>query len=322
MKHKNSILVLLGVLCLILVGAVVYTAFIRQPDAVETDSEASEGSGGRYITYKGKEYRRDQNVQALLLMGVDRESTAQVGEQTGDAGQADSLNLLILNKKEQTAKILQISRDSAVDIDVYDENGSKVMTAEGQLCLQYAFGDGGGRSCRLTVEKTEELLGGIDIDSYLALTLDGIKVAVDAAGGIPITVPEDYTWIDPAFQKGASLVLNGEQAEQYVRSRDTETLDSNQQRMERQSQFMRALLSMLAGGGFSTQELTDLYQQLEPYMTTNLTADELTQIAGYTFQEETQTVPGEVTEQDGRALYITDAEKIQDLIINEFFIEK
>ena len=196
MKHKNSILVLLGVLCLILVGAVVYTAFIRQPDAVETDSEASEGSGGRYITYKGKEYRRDQNVQALLLMGVDRESTAQVGEQTGDAGQADSLNLLILNKKEQTAKILQISRDSAVDIDVYDENGSKVMTAEGQLCLQYAFGDGGGRSCRLTVEKTEELLGGIDIDSYLALTLDGIKVAVDAAGGIPITVPEDEEAVD------------------------------------------------------------------------------------------------------------------------------
>ena len=322
MKNKNLILGILGIICLVLAGAVVYTAFIRQPEAEEADAQPAEQSGGRYITYNGKEYRRDQNVQAMLLMGVDAESTAQVGVQTGDAGQADSLNLLILNNEEKTAKILQISRDSAVDIDVYDESGRKVMSTEGQICLQYAFGDSREKSCRLTVQKVEELLGGIDIDSYLALTLDGIRAAVDAAGGIPITVPEDYTWIDPAFQEGASLTLNGEQAEKYVRSRDSEALDSNQQRMERQSQFMRALLSMLAGGSFSTQEMTELYQQMEPYMTTNLSAEELTELADYSFQEETETVPGEVTERDGRAWYVTDTEKVQELIIKEFFIKK
>ena len=185
MKNKNLILGILGIICLVLAGAVVYTAFIRQPEAEEADAQPAEQSGGRYITYNGKEYRRDQNVQAMLLMGVDAESTAQVGVQTGDAGQADSLNLLILNNEEKTAKILQISRDSAVDIDVYDESGRKVMSTEGQICLQYAFGDSREKSCRLTVQKAEELLGGIDIDSYLALTLDGIRAAVDAAGGDP-----------------------------------------------------------------------------------------------------------------------------------------
>ncbi|MFR3530292.1 MAG: hypothetical protein ACLTTZ_07245 [Lachnospiraceae bacterium] len=101
MKNKNLILGILGIICLVLAGAVVYTAFIRQPEAEEADAQPAEQSGGRYITYNGKEYRRDQNVQAMLLMGVDAESTAQVGVQTGDAGQADSLNLLILNKRRK-----------------------------------------------------------------------------------------------------------------------------------------------------------------------------------------------------------------------------
>ena len=58
-------------------------------------------------------------------------------------------------------------------------------------------------------------------------------------------MPEDYTAVDPAFEKGAEVTLNGELAEKYVRKRDIEVLDSNNQRMERQSQFMDALIEKM-----------------------------------------------------------------------------
>ena len=57
-----------------------------------------------------------------------------------------------------------------------------------------------------------------------------------------MTVPEDYTAIDPVFVQGSTITLNGELTEKYIRSRDTSVLGSNEQRMERQTQFVQALL--------------------------------------------------------------------------------
>ena len=125
------------------------------------------------------------------------------------------MNLLVINKVEKTAQILQISRDSMIDIDIYDVTGNKLMTEDGQIALQYAYGDGEERSCQLTAGKVSELLYGVDVDSYLSLTLDGLVAATDAVGGITVTVPEDYTEIDPSFEKGATITLNGELAEKY-----------------------------------------------------------------------------------------------------------
>ena len=43
MKNKNLMLGILGVICLVLAGAVVYTAFIRQPEAEEADAQPADG---------------------------------------------------------------------------------------------------------------------------------------------------------------------------------------------------------------------------------------------------------------------------------------
>ena len=42
-------------------------------------------------------------------MGVDKEEKADLGNNPGENGQSDSLNLLALNKEEKTAQIIQIS---------------------------------------------------------------------------------------------------------------------------------------------------------------------------------------------------------------------
>ena len=91
----------------------------------------------------------------------------------------------------------------------------------------------------MTKEAVSNLLYEIPISSYLALSIEGVKELTDAVGGVQITVPEDYTEINPLFEKGATLVLNGEQAEQYVRKRDIDKTGSNNERMERSHSLLK-----------------------------------------------------------------------------------
>ena len=293
-------------------------------DAVICDYRKEHVYNGKseYFEYKdledGKKYKLNSDIKTVLFMGVDKEEKADLGNNPGENGQSDSLNLLVLNKEEKKAQIVQISRDSMVGIDIYDVTGNKLMTEEGQIALQYAYGDGAEESCRLTSEKVSDLMYGVNVDSYFSLTLEGLVAATDAVGGITLTVPEDYTEVDPAFEKDAVVTLNGELAEKYVRKRDIEVLDSNNQRMERQSQFIGALIEKMQSIDGKSEYLS-LYQQLTPYMTTNMTADELEELSNYKIEAETIKVPGEIIEKDGHAQYIVDNKELKKIVLKLFY---
>ena len=131
-------------------------------------------------------------------------------------------------------------------------------------------------------------------------------------------VPEDYTWIDPAFEKGQTLTMDGAMVEKYVRSREIEVLDSNVQRMQRQSQFMGALVEKLQSIEGNSNYLS-LYQEMEPYMVTNMTADEMKALSDYEIDPETVNIPGEVILKDGHAQFIVDNEGLRNIILKMFY---
>lgn len=318
MKNKNKLLAVLGIICAILVCLVMYTMFRDKQKVEKTITSSGTSSDSNFITYKGVKYKKNSEIKTMLFMGVDKAAKADLHNSPGENGQSDSLNLLIMNQSTNKAQVLQISRECMVEIGIYGEDGEKLMTSEGQIALQYAYGDGEEKSCRLTSERVSELLFDTSINSYLSLTLEGMVAATDAIGGVTLTVPEDYTVIDPVFEKGKTITLDGKLAEKYVRTRDIEVLDSNNQRMERQAQFMNALIQeMQAIGG--TMRYAEIYQELEPYMVTNMTADELKAISEYEISSEMQRVPGEIIEKDGHAQYIVDNEQLREMIINLFY---
>ena len=248
MKNKNTIIVVLAVLCCILIGGVGYTVFFADKGENEKDDKSSESelkeetSNSDKIVVDGVEYRPNTNLQTILFMGIDKQAKGVDGSRPGENGQSDSLNLLIVDRETKQAKILQINRDSMVDVEVYSVDGVKNRTESMQIALQYAYGDGEEQSCRLTAERVSELLYGVDIQSYLSLTLEGMIEIADAIGGVQMTIPEDYTAIDPAFVKGSTITMDGKLVEKYVRTRDIDELDSNLDRMKRQQQFMNALI--------------------------------------------------------------------------------
>lgn len=319
---NNKFIAILAIVCVILLCGVGYTILNGKNkdetrDVPASSTDAAEKSSDT-IVVDGREYRLNTNIQTVLFMGIDKNAKSDMGDRAGENGQSDSLNLLIVDRETKKAQILQISRDSMVDIDIYSASGEKMISEPGQIALQYAYGDGEEESCRLTAGKVSELLYGVNVDSYLSLTMEGMVKAADAIGGVTMTVPEDYTWIDPAFSKGATLTMDGEMVEKYVRSRDTEVLDSNVQRMERQSQFMGALIEKLQNVK-ETSNYLSLYQQMEPYMVTNMTADEMKSLSEYDIDTNTLEVPGEVILKDGHAQFIVDNEALRKIILKTFY---
>lgn len=318
MKKKKRIKTVVIVLVIVALGI---AAYLLLRDGIEKEPVVSENvdTQGQYITYNGKKYETNANVKAILFLGVDKEAKAELGQNPGENGQSDSINLLILDTKEKTGEILQISRDCMIDIDIYDINGEKITTERGQITLQYAYGDGEEKSCRLTAEKVSELLFGVQIQDYVSLTLDGIETATDAIGGVTLTVPKDYTEIDPSFKEGATVTLDGAKSEKYVRSRDQESLEGNNERMERQAQFMQALIKELQT--VESDQYQSLYQKLDPYMVTNMTAKELEDLKEYEISDEITVLPGTVQLEDGHAQYLVDDAKTKDLVIKWFYKE-
>ena len=190
------------------------------------------------------------------------------------------------------------------------------------MCIRDRYGDGEKRSCQLTREAVSNLLYDIPIHDYLSLNMSGIVPIVDQIGGVTMTVPEDYTAIDPVFVQGSTITLNGELTEKYIRSRDTSVLGSNEQRMERQTQFVQALLEKVKStedGGNSM--LRQFWQVGQPYITTDLSLDMLEKIASYDMNPEILKVPGEVQAGEEHDEFHVDDASLQEMIINIFYKE-
>ena len=221
------------------------------------------------VEVDGVTYRKKSRLTAILVMGVDHDT--QDSYEYRKAGQADFLRLVVLDKENKTVQQLQIDRDTMTPVTVLGLLGDRYEPVTEQICLGYAFGDGRETSCEVTVEAVGNLLGGQTIDQYLAMGLDGISTLNDLAGGVTVTLEDDFSAIDPAMTKGATLTLQGEQAETYVRSRRSIGVGTNEARMARQEQYIGQLSRQLDA---QLQEdrnfILTAYDALEPYLCTNI----------------------------------------------------
>lgn len=314
MSRQKKILTVYIVIVVVLIGGILGFRIRKTQNTEEESSGHTQEE--RYVTYNGKKYEYNYNLRNILFLGVDREE-AMTEREAGRGGQSDTLILLIADKEDKTTTLLEISRDTMADIRIYDTDGNYLSTERAQITLQYAYGDGRQKSCHMTKEAVSNLLYGIPISSHVALSVDGIATVTDLIGGVKMTIPEDYTTIDPAFQKGTELVLNGRQAERYVRYRDTNVTGSNNQRMERQTQFLQALARKLQGKDFSWYQ--KLMKGAKAYITTDISTDEVERLTQYQMKEKVEIVPGTVRQGEKHDEFVVDNEKLQELVIKLFY---
>lgn len=285
----------------------------EEDDVPDTESKKT-------VTFEGKSYVYNKDLKTVLFMGVDSRENVDVQQNKGTGGQSDTILMLIMNEKNKTTDLLAISRNSMVDLQIYSLDGEYMTTTTGQLALQYAYGDGGTKSCRLTKEAVSKLLYGVPIDAYVSMNLDGIVSLVSAFGGIEYTFTEDETEIDPAFTKGTTLLMDGAKTERYVRYRDITVTGSNEQRMQRQFQFLRSIFSQVRKKADADSKVYDtLMDSVKPYMVTDMTAEEIKALSEYDMSDTMNEVPGVVQQGEKYDEYIVDDDALYRLILELFY---
>ncbi len=234
------------------------------------------------LTYQGTEYPIKDHIQTVLFLGTDSMEAYQEEQKLQDYynfNQADVLMLLVLDLDANRADVIQLNRDTMTDVPWLDVLGNYGGTEYKQICLAYNYGDGGRKSCKNTLDAVSDLLFGAPIQSYIQLPMSAIALLNDLVGGVPVTVEEDLTSLDPSFTQGARVRLKGKQAENFLRARMGLEDDTNLARMRRHRMYMDSFQACAREALDSDSAFAmKLVETLSEYLQSDLTAQQLTDL--------------------------------------------
>ena len=275
--------------------------------------------------FNGVPYVLNPDVSAYLFIGVDKSGEVQEEEGFNVGGQADVLLLAVINDADKTYHILQLNRDTMAEIRVLSMTGNPMNTFTGQLALSHYYGSGFEDSCENTVWSVSKFLYDAPIDGYISLRMDAIPVLNDWAGGVTVTIQDDFSSIDPSLKIGETITLNGQQAYNFIRSRQNVEDQSNLNRMARHRQYLSGLAQQLKTKvGDNAASVAELYQLLEPYMVTDMGSGTITQLAercrGYT-DGGTITLEGEAVKGEQFMEFHVDEQNLRETVIQLFYTE-
>jgi len=315
-------------LCLILAAVLVYSGFRFLEATVFTDTDEAEGNRvSKTIEVDDVRYFPKQDMETLLVIGVDREGPAAEQEYYESNGMADALMVVMFDKTAETIEVVSLNRDTMTDVPVIGIDGKPAGTVNAQLAVSYAYGDGMEESCLNTAKAVSELLYGTEIDHYVSMTMDGIRVLNDAVGGVTVRVTDDFSEVDPDIVKG-DFTLKGDQALTFIRARKDVGTQLNVSRMERQQVYMEAFFKALQEAAEADQTgdfMINTLEELSPYMVTDCSLTVLSSmIDRYGDYELTDLVIPEGDNVKGEEYmeFYLDGESFEDLVLDTFFAVK
>ena len=231
------------------------------------------------LLFEGKDYQMRDNMEIILVMGVDDyESIGDNGSYI-NSSQADVLYVFAIDHANKTYQAIQLNRETMTGVKQITGAGTEDIEMM-QLCLAHSFGRNDKERCRNTVDAVSGLIFNVPIDHYISLNLSSIAVLNEQVGGVTVTIPAGMDTLDPAFVEGASVRLDDDQAESFIRARMELENDTNEFRMQRQQIFLSAWKQqagdkMNADSGFAL----NLVLALSDYMVSDMTANALTDFA-------------------------------------------
>lgn len=186
-----------------------------------------------------------------------------------------------------------------------------------------------GKNTQAFVEQIEELIG-VDIDYYLIFDSKMLIDIVDKVGGVEVDVPVRMKYDDPTQNlhidlKKGTQVLNGKQAEQFVRYRKGNDgsgyARGDLQRTEVQQQFIKNFISTVLSAKNLTK-IPDLINVALDNTDTNITAREALKYSTDVMKIDTSnisscTAPGEAKYINNISYFVMDKEKTKELVKNK-----
>ncbi|MDA0672611.1 MAG: LCP family protein [Cyanobacteria bacterium] len=144
----------------------------------------------------------------------------------------------------------------------------------------------------LAARSVSQLLGGVAIDRYVRINVQGVEKLVDALGGVTVNVPKDMRYQDDSQHlyinlKAGEQSLNGNQALQFLRFRYDDKGDIG--RIQRQQMMMRAIIEQTLTPA-TVSRLPKILSVIQSHVDTNLSVEELLALAGFASQTNSSNV--------------------------------
>ncbi|WP_241778264.1 LCP family protein [Streptomyces sp. CNQ431] len=187
-----------------------------------------------------------QGALNILLVGSDTRAGQGNGQYGAARGQrSDTVILLHLAADRRSATAMSIPRDLMVEIpSCRRADGQSAPARTAQFNYAYSYG---GTACTI---RTVERLTRIRVDHHMVVDFQGFKRMVDAVDGVQICLKQPMDDKDAHVRLPAGEhTLNGEQSLGFVRARKSLGNGSDTDRMERQQQFLGALVAKVQSNG-------------------------------------------------------------------------
>jgi polyisoprenyl-teichoic acid--peptidoglycan teichoic acid transferase len=204
-------------------------------------------------------------------------------------GLSDTMLLLRFNPQTKKLTVLSIPRDTRTLVEGYGMTKINAANAYGGPAL--------------SAQAVSDLLGGVRIDRYVRINVQGVEKLIDALGGVTVYVPQDMKYTDNSQHlyidlKAGKQHLNGNKALQLLRFRYDKLGDVG--RVQRQQMVMRALMEQ-ALNPVTLARVPQILSVIQSHLDTNLTVEELVALVGFgvqTNRDDAQMllVPGEYSE--------------------------
>ena len=235
----------------------------------------------------------------ILLVGIDY---ADERESWGDSRQnSDVMMVLAVNFNKNTADMISIPRDAYAKIaklsndwvsgykkssEIYDEAIGK---NGGIMKLNASLYQGGGLPDGLknVADSIEIILGGIDIDYYMAVTMPVLKEMVDIIGGVQYDMDITFKLDGRTYQKGIQT-LDGQAVLDYVRVRkassmldaDSKNQTTDNHRVNRQKKILIAVFEKLKTTNL-IYTVPDIINAMKDKVYTNLSFSQMAAMAAF-----------------------------------------
>jgi polyisoprenyl-teichoic acid--peptidoglycan teichoic acid transferase len=231
-------------------------------------------------------------------------------------GLSDSMLLLRFDPEKEKVSVLSIPRDTRVNIRGY-----------GVRKINHA-NDYGGPA--LTARVASDLLGGVKIDRYVRVNVQGVEKLIDALGGVTVDVPKDMKYNDFSqhlyidLKKGVQH-LDGDKAMQFLRFRYDEYGDIS--RVQRQQMLMRSAVEQTLKPA-TIVKIPKILSVIQSHLDTNLTVRELMALSNFASKTDRSGInmmmlPGDFNDPNERVSYwVPNENKIHRLMTQHFELPK
>ena len=237
----------------------------------------------------------------ILVMGIDRRPGESFISRT------DSMMLISIDPKAETASILSIPRDLYTVIPGYGRD--RINTA----FVYGSSGDNPAGGAALAMNTVEYNLG-VPVDHYILVDFSAVTKSIDTLGGIDVIVPFDINdptypdmdyGYDPLFIPAGLQHMDGQTALKYARTRH---VDNDFGRAYRQQQVLLSARDKALGLGVAglLARAPELYARVEQGIRTDLSMDQIVNLAQVVSGIDTENIQNEVLDQNYVSPFVTD----------------